>query len=299
MRSSQIGVRDPRHAGRTVIGRLLFVADAAVADVHDLPVAVRAVLDAAGEVQVLTTGAHAGGVAARRSVPLVVADAVAAFEPDHILLALPARAHADGQERRLTEHIQERFRLPVTSYAVDAEGHPSTAEGPVLLCYDGSRESVHAIERAGALFAGRDAVVVTAWRAADAFGSLAWVGATEGMVPFADLDHAPADLAGHIAAEGAGIARDAGMNADPAAVEVDGRVSTVIVDVADLHDAAIIVMGSRGRAGLRSALLGSVSNAVVRRAHRPTLVVPRPEGTARTPAPARGRSNGRSPETRV
>src|SRR5215210_1161971 len=49
-----------------------------------------------------------------------------------------------------------------------------------------------------------------------------------------------------------------------------------VVNAADLHDAAAIVMGSRGLTGLRSMLLGSVSNAVVHHADRPTLVIHRP-----------------------
>jgi nucleotide-binding universal stress UspA family protein len=35
-------------------------------------------------------------------------------------------------------------------------------------------------------------------------------------------------------------------------------------------------MGSRGLTGLRSMLLGSVSNGVVHHAERPALVIPRP-----------------------
>jgi hypothetical protein len=117
MNHTDVEVPDP--AGRTrSLERLLFVADAAVADVGDLPPAVRALIDAAAEVYVLTPtlpgrlawladdvdrfrhiaddrldtvlghvrsiGAHASGVAGRGSVPLVIADAVAAFEPNHM-----------------------------------------------------------------------------------------------------------------------------------------------------------------------------------------------------------------------
>jgi nucleotide-binding universal stress UspA family protein len=46
------------------------------------------------------------------------------------------------------------------------------------------------------------------------------------------------------------------------------------VDVADELDASVIVTGSRGLAGVRSVLLGSVSNHVLHHAHRPTLIVP-------------------------
>ena len=139
---------------RSAIQRLLFVADAAVADVADLPPAVSAVIDAAADVYVLTPtlpgrlewladdidrfqhvaderldavlghmrsiGAHVSGVAGQGSVMTVIGDAVADFTPDHILLALRTSEHANWQERRLIEHIEERFGLPVTTYAVDA-----------------------------------------------------------------------------------------------------------------------------------------------------------------------------------
>ena len=142
---------------RPAIQRLLFVSDAAVADVDELPPAVRAIIDAATEVYVLTPtlpgrlawladdvdrfrhyaderldtvlshmhtiGADASGAAVRGSVLTVIADAVTEFEPDHILIALHVPDHANWQERRLIEHVEKRFRLPVTTFAVDLAGH--------------------------------------------------------------------------------------------------------------------------------------------------------------------------------
>ena len=49
-----------------------------------------------------------------------------------------------------------------------------------------------------------------------------------------------------------------------------------ILDIAARHDASTIVMGSRGLTGLRSALLASVSNAVVHHTDRPTLIFRQP-----------------------
>jgi nucleotide-binding universal stress UspA family protein len=49
-----------------------------------------------------------------------------------------------------------------------------------------------------------------------------------------------------------------------------------IVQVAEDIGAGLIVMGSRGLGGVRRALMGSVSDSVVRHAHCPVLVV-RPE----------------------
>ena len=55
-----------------------------------------------------------------------------------------------------------------------------------------------------------------------------------------------------------------------------GAVDLEIVALAEELGADLIVMGSRGLGGVRRALMGSVSDSVVRHAHCPVLVV-RPE----------------------
>ena len=294
---------------RSPIQRLLFVADAAVAGVQELPPAVRAVIDTATEVYVVTPtlpsrlawladdidryrhfaderldtvlghmhsiDVHADGAALRGSVVTAIADAVAKFGPDHILLALHSPKHANWQERRLIEHIEQRFDVPVTTYAVDLQGLTSPADGPLLLCYDGSDDAKHAIERAGELFHGRHALVVTV-RQPTLVGSVSLLGATAGMVNVVEVERAPVESGGRVANEGARIAQDAGLDAEPVGVETTRPVWETIVEFADRHEAATIVMGSRGLTGLRSMLLGSVSSAVVHHSNRPTMIIRRP-----------------------
>ena len=193
------------------IQRLLFVADAAVADVEELPPAVRAVIDAAAEVYVRhphpprparlarrrcrSLSAHRRRAPRHRARPHALDRRARRrcgpawqrpdrhrgrrreIPPDHILLALHSPEHAYWQERRLIEHIEQRFGLPLSTYAVDLEGHTATADGPLLLCYDGSEDAKHAIERAGELFHGRHALVVTVWQPT-VLGGLGWAAAS-------------------------------------------------------------------------------------------------------------------------
>jgi nucleotide-binding universal stress UspA family protein len=293
---------------RAPVERLLFIADAAVADTDDLPTMVRAVIDAAASVYVVTPtlpgrlawladdvdrfrhiaderlntvlghmraiGADATGVASRGSVLRVITDAVEEFGPDHILIALRSSEHANWQERKLIAHVEERFGLPLTTYAVDTQGHTSTAGGPLILCYDGSEGARDAIRHAGGLFPGRRALVVTGWKSVVIAGSLGMGGEAAPMVNIVELDREAAERAGRLADEGVRIAQGAGLQAEPQPVKAAGSIWEAIIDIANCHDAATIVMGSRRLAGLRAMFLGSVSGAVVHHADRPTLIVP-------------------------
>ncbi len=57
-----------------------------------------------------------------------------------------------------------------------------------------------------------------------------------------------------------------------------GRPDEGIVALGEEVGAGLIVMGSRGLGGVRRALMGSVSDSVVRHAHCPVMIV-RPEET--------------------
>ena len=52
-----------------------------------------------------------------------------------------------------------------------------------------------------------------------------------------------------------------------------GRPDREIVHLAEEIGAGLIVIGSRGQGGVRRALMGSVSDSVVRQAHCPVLIV--------------------------
>jgi nucleotide-binding universal stress UspA family protein len=149
------------------------------------------------------------------------------------------------------------------------------SDGPLLVCYDGSEDAKHAIGCAGGLFGARHVLVLTIWQPAAGLGGFAWSSAMLPMVDFVELDRAATEEAGRVAKEGARIASDAGLDAEPVAVKATEPVWKTIIEIADSHDAAVIVVGSRGVTRVHSMLLGSVSGAVVHHAERPTLVVHR------------------------
>ena len=70
-----------------------------------------------------TIGAQVGGRTGDDTMMVAFDDAVADFQPDHILIALLSEDHANWQERGVIEHVRERFGLPLTSYAIDPQGH--------------------------------------------------------------------------------------------------------------------------------------------------------------------------------
>ena len=156
--------------------------------------------------------------------------------------------------------------------------HGACPDGPLLLCYDGSPDAKHAIQCAGGLLSDRQALVVTVWQPTAGVGSFAWAGATASMVSFFELDRAAAEDGARVASDGVRIAQEAGLRAEAVAIKGCGPVWKTILELAELHDAAAIVMGSRGLTGVRSMLLGSVSSAVTHHAERPTVVIHRANG---------------------
>ncbi|HVM39852.1 MAG TPA: universal stress protein [Acidimicrobiia bacterium] len=58
------------------------------------------------------------------------------------------------------------------------------------------------------------------------------------------------------------------------ALVVDGTPAHVLMQVADKEDAAMIVVGSRGRGGFAELLLGSVSHQLAHHTTRPLVIVP-------------------------
>lgn len=72
------------------------------------------------------------------------------------------------------------------------------------------------------------------------------------------------------------LVAEEGVEADEEILE--GSAADRVVELARDRNAPVIVVGSRGLGAVAGALLGSVSSAIIHRADRPVLVVPRPSG---------------------
>ena len=148
---------------------------------------------------------------------------------------------------------------------------------PVLLCFDGSNDAATAIAKAGELLGPRAAVVLTVWEPA-----ALWVPYDPATILTAPLSKLASkelgldEIAHQVAREtsdrGVALARTAGFEARGAIAK--GKSWQAICDEAGKLDAEPIVVGARGLSRVQSALLGSVSYAVVVHAHRPVLVIP-------------------------
>lgn len=149
----------------------------------------------------------------------------------------------------------------------------------ILLGYDGSDNAKDAIERAGVLFKGHPTVVLVVW---ERYGELvarapAGFDRVGGDLDYQQLDDANAGRAAEVAEEGARLARDAGLDATARTSPRSGAMAETILNEADAVDADAIVLGSRGRGGIGSFLVGSVSHAVLQSTDRPVLIVPSSE----------------------
>ena len=149
---------------------------------------------------------------------------------------------------------------------------------PVLIAYDGSEVSQIAVRHAADLFAGRPAVVATVWEAGLAAYPWAYpTGSPDTLLPdpatVEEVDRLRGERASTVAADGAELARSAGLDAEPQAVPDEVDVADRLIDIARERGAAVVVVGSHGISGLRKRLLGSVSRKLIEHCDRPVLVV--------------------------
>jgi nucleotide-binding universal stress UspA family protein len=132
-----------------------------------------------------------------------------------------------------------------------------TDSGPVVLCYDGSDASAHAIRVAARLLGGRrEAVVATVYTVhlAD-------------LMPVVDV----MDRARRLAEDGARIAGEAGFDADHVGIDAVS-IWKGLVDHAEQTMADVVVAGTTGTSAL-GTVLGSVAYNIAHHCRRPVLLV--------------------------
>jgi nucleotide-binding universal stress UspA family protein len=143
-----------------------------------------------------------------------------------------------------------------------------SAEGPALLCWDGSSSAGRAIEHAARILGpGRRAIVLLAHVPTESHrGVLAGLSGPDApIIGLADAED--------MLEEGVRVAREAGFEAAGLRVEAERKTGEIIVATAEEQDVALIVMGQRGRSGLKAALLGSVARDVLESYGGPVLLV--------------------------
>jgi nucleotide-binding universal stress UspA family protein len=152
--------------------------------------------------------------------------------------------------------------------------------GPIVIGYDGSSASEHALREAGPLLSPRQALVVVVWEAGAAFQLAALPNAALDM-PLAPIDVRTAmeidrklyEGAQRLAEHGAALARELGFEAEALAVADEASVPETLVGVARERAAAAIVVGAHSQGAFSEVLLGSTSRGVVHRATCPVVVV--------------------------
>jgi nucleotide-binding universal stress UspA family protein len=142
----------------------------------------------------------------------------------------------------------------------------------ILIATDGSAPSQEAVD-VGLELAKEQAAEVTFVHVTDPDQ---FHGGRAGSVAISHAE--PVDESESVLGAAADSAEAAGVSY--ALERISGETVPTIVALADRKDADLIVLGSRGRNALATALLGSVSHGVLRHASRPVLVVK----TAKTPS---------------
>jgi nucleotide-binding universal stress UspA family protein len=145
------------------------------------------------------------------------------------------------------------------------------SENVVILCADGSELSTQALAAGLALIDGSAKVLVVTVVDSDDPSLVTGAGLAGPTVSPAEYD----ELSHRRIADGETVVRETAraLGLDETATRVvDGPAGRALCDLAAEIAARAMVIGSRGRGGFKRALLGSVSDFVVRNAPCPVIV---------------------------
>jgi nucleotide-binding universal stress UspA family protein len=147
-----------------------------------------------------------------------------------------------GSVSDMVVHYTPRPVVVVPEPLLSAE-YAALSDGPVLVGWDGSTSAGAAVDAAGRLFPSRKRLPV---------------------------------LVGDLGVRGdsATSAPERLLRIEPGPGPTSRAVAEALAATARSHQAAVLVVGSRGRSAVREILLGSVAMAVLHHAYRPVMVVP-------------------------
>lgn len=157
----------------------------------------------------------------------------------------------------------------------------SVRSAPVVIGYDGSRASEHALREAAGLLGVRDALVVVVWKTGLSFELIELPASSIGLPPAPldvrtalEVDRRLYEGAQRAAQRAAALARSLGMDAEGLVVAEapEVPVAETLLTVAREREARAIVVGAHRH----GPLLGGNARTVVREAPCPVLVVREP-----------------------
>jgi nucleotide-binding universal stress UspA family protein len=146
----------------------------------------------------------------------------------------------------------------------------------VLVCYDGSKRAAHAIAVTAKLFPGAHVHVLNVWEPIERI-----VARYSALGPYfgdgvGDADAGLESDSAGVAAEGAKLASDAGLDATPHTATLRTSVWEAVVEAAEALDVDAIITGTRSLHGMREALSNALSHALLQNSKRPVLAIPMP-----------------------
>ena len=146
----------------------------------------------------------------------------------------------------------------------------------VLICYDGSDRSRHAIAVTATLFPGAHAHMLHVWEPLERIvARYAAIGPYLGE-GIGEADAGIESDSAALAAAGAKLAEDAGMQATAHTASLRTTVWEAVIDLAEELDVDAIITGTRSLHGLRETLANTLSHALLQHSMRPVLAIPSP-----------------------
>ncbi len=150
--------------------------------------------------------------------------------------------------------------------------------GPVIIGFDGTQASAWVVREAAALLAPRTALAVVVWEAGRNFEAATLP--EKVLEPAATIDIRSAfaaeksayDDAQRVAAHGAALAREAGLEADGMAVADDVTVADTLIRLARELDAQVVVIGGHEHHGFTRRGVGSTLAGLLHGSPCPVLV---------------------------